>query len=74
MPDWKPTKRIRDPDLIRRFRLEHQNEPCERCELRPGIHAHHKKFRSQLGDDTPENLSWLCSVCHSAAHGIREVI
>ena len=74
MPDWKPTKRIKDPSLIRRFRLEHAGEPCEVCELRPGIHAHHRKFRSQMGSDHESNLAWLCSVCHHAEHGIHEVV
>ena len=74
MPDWKPTKRIKDPSLIRRFRLEHAGEPCDRCELRPGIAVHHKIFRSQGGDDVDSNLQFLCSVCHHAEHGIHEVV
>lgn len=57
--DPKPSARIRDPDLLRRFRLEHAGEPCESCELRPGVHVHHVTFRSQGGDDAPENLLWL---------------
>jgi len=68
--DFK-SRRVRDPDALRRFRLEHAGEPCEACELRPGIHAHHRKFRSQLGDDHESNLSWLCGSCHDQAHGIR---
>ena len=71
MPVWKPEPRIKDPDALRRFRLAHVGEPCEMCELRPGIHAHHKIFRSQLGDDSESNLIWLCRICHDEAHGIR---
>lgn len=71
MPDWKRAARVRDSLALRRFRLEHAGEPCEQCELRPGIHAHHKIFRSQSGDDAPENLAWLCQICHDSAHGIR---
>lgn len=69
--DWKPSKRIRDPELLRRFRLEHLGEPCWACEKRPGIHVHHGKFRSQSGDDLESNLSWLCGPCHDSKHGIR---
>lgn len=73
MPLWKPTPRVKDPNLLRAFRLEHLGEPCERCELRPGIHAHHKIFRSRGGDDAIENLAWLCGSCHDEEHGIRSV-
>ena len=71
MPDWKPTARIKDRDALTRFRLAHLNEPCEACELRPGIHVHHEKFRSQSGDDVEENFRWLCGICHDQKHGIR---
>ena len=69
--DFKTPRRIRDPLALRRFRLEHAGEPCEACERRAGIHAHHRNFRSQLGDDAESNLIWLCSSCHDAAHNIR---
>ena len=72
-PYPKSPRRVRDPDALRRFRLEHLGEPCERCELRPGNQAHHKIFRSQSGDDHESNLIWLCGFCHSEMHGIREV-
>ncbi len=69
--DFRPSKRIKDPDALKRFRLEHVGEPCEICERRAGAHVHHKTFRSQGGDDTDENLLWMCIYCHSEAHGIR---
>lgn len=59
MEDPKPPKRIRDPEALRRFRLEHLGEPCSVCERRPGIDPHHVQYRSQGGDDVPENLLWL---------------
>ena len=71
--DWKPEARIKDPDALKRFRLAHVGEPCENCELRPGIHPHHVTFRSQGGDDIEENLRWLCGSCHDEAHGVRSV-
>lgn len=71
MEDPKPPKRIRDPDALRRFRLEHQGEPCDLCELRLGVHVHHKTFRSQGGGDVPDNLLWLCYICHDDIHSGR---
>ena len=73
MQDLRPAARVKDPDALFRFRLEHLHEPCETCEQRAGIHVHHKVFRSQGGGDVPSNLAWLCGVCHDAAHGIRRV-
>ena len=70
--DWKEP-RTRDPDLLREFRMQHIWEPCEECEMRPGIHVHHRVFRSQGGGDEWENLQWLCGSCHDQAHGIRSV-
>lgn len=68
--DPKPAARIRDPDLLRQFRLEHAGEPCDRCWQRPGVHAHHVVFRSRGGDDVAENLLWLCISCHHVMHGL----
>lgn len=69
----KPSKRIKDPELLRRFRLENAGEPCWACERHTGIHVHHVKFRSQGGDDAKDNLRWLCGSCHDTLHGIRSV-
>lgn len=66
MPDWKPAKRIKDPAALKRFRLMHSGETCEGCGESPGIHVHHRKFRSQGGDDVPGNLSWLRPFVRSA--------
>ena len=57
--DFKAPKRIRDKEALRRFRLERLGEPCSVCELRTGVDPHHIQYRSQGGDDTPENLLWL---------------
>lgn len=51
-----------------RFALEHLGEPCEVCELRPGRHVHHVKFRSRCGDDVASNFMWVCEIC-DADHG-----
>ena len=73
MQDFKRGKRISDLGALKRFRLTHVNEPCEMCEFRPGIHCHHKIFRSQGGSDIESNLVWLCAACHHEAHGIRDI-
>ncbi len=65
--------RVKDPDALKRFRLAHINEPCDHCEMRPGVHVHHHVFRSQGGGDVDSNLRWLCGACHDEAHGIRSV-
>ena len=71
--DPKPARRVRDPEALRKFHLEHAGEPCENCAIRPGIHAHHMIFRSRGGDDVEGNLLWLCGPCHDEEHGIRSV-
>ena len=64
-------KRIRDPELLKRLHLELLGEPCELCERRPGTQLHHRKLRSQGGDDVRENLAWICSFCHDDLHSAR---
>jgi 5-methylcytosine-specific restriction endonuclease McrA len=71
--DFKTGPRVRDPDALARFRLENTGTLCWLCDMRPGAHIHHRIHRSQGGGDTPENLVWLCMVCHSEEHGIRTV-
>lgn len=72
-PHLKPQKRKRSPGTLKRFRLENAGEPCEVCESRTGTQVHHKVFRSRGGGDNRGNLQWVCRICHSAAHGVREV-
>jgi 5-methylcytosine-specific restriction endonuclease McrA len=64
----RPPQRIKDPEAVKRFRLEHLGEPCELCERRLGIDPHHKVFRSQGGNDEASNLMWLCRACHDGIH------
>jgi 5-methylcytosine-specific restriction endonuclease McrA len=66
--DPKPPARIRDPELLARFRFERLGEPCEMCERRPGTEAHHAHYRSRGGSDVYENLIWLCRPCHDSIH------
>jgi len=63
--------RIRDEYVLHLFRLQHLGEPCEACELRPGVDPHHRIYRSQGGGDVAENLMWLCRPCHDDVHNGR---
>lgn len=49
---------------------------CQECHELPdfrGLAKHHKVFRSHGGKDNKDNLIWLCGICHSKEHGIKEV-
>jgi 5-methylcytosine-specific restriction endonuclease McrA len=72
--DFRPAKRVKDPEFLKHFRMEHLNELCAMCDMRPGAHIHHRILRSQGGGDVPENCVWLCTSCHSDVHGIREIV
>ncbi len=69
--DPRPEARIRDQYVIHLFRLRLLGEPCEACELRPGVDPHHRIYRSQGGGDVAENLMWLCRSCHDDVHNGR---
>jgi hypothetical protein len=43
------------------------NDPCVRCGA-VAVHTHHRKLRSQGGDDSPANLLRLCLECHTWVH------
>lgn len=48
---------------------------CEECHQKAdwrGLAKHHKVFRSHNGNDTADNILWLCGKCHSLYHNIRE--
>jgi len=41
---------------------------CQRCGSLENLQVHHKRFRSQSGDDSEENLITLCASCHHQIH------
>ncbi len=42
---------------------------CQHCGRIGNSELHHQVFRSQGGDNSPENLITLCSTCHAELHG-----
>ena len=44
---------------------------CVICHTTQNLHLHHKVYRSQGGDDSRENLCWLCINCHHDVHAGR---
>ncbi len=64
----KPKKRIKDPKALKRY----SHSKCELCKKWGTDPPHHIIFKSQGGDDVPENLINLCRECHDDAHGKGE--
>lgn len=56
-------------------RLEVMTRANGACEARTvacggrGVHAHHRRLRSQGGSDDAGNLLWVCATCHTWIHG-----
>jgi 5-methylcytosine-specific restriction endonuclease McrA len=58
-------------DAYEQLRLEvlrRDNWRCQHCGRRENLEVHHKKMRSQAGDDSELNLITLCSTCHESVH------
>ncbi len=67
----KPQKRYVNKQIVKAYRERH--DCCEKCSSNdffgtPSGGAHHLLFKSQGGDDLPENLYVLCAKCHGKAH------
>jgi len=56
-------------ELHRRI-LRRDGWRCQECGSMTGLQVHHRKFRSQSGDDDEANLITLCGNCHRRAHGL----
>jgi len=41
---------------------------CRSCGAMSNLEVHHRKLRSQSGDDSEQNLITLCTACHSIVH------
>jgi 5-methylcytosine-specific restriction endonuclease McrA len=48
--------------------LERDDWRCQRCGSLENLQIHHQIKRSQMGNDSLENLQTLCARCHMAKH------
>ena len=55
-------------DSLRQHVLRRDGWRCQSCGSMSNLEVHHQQFRSQLGDDSAENLITLCADCHNALH------
>ena len=66
------TPRLRlESESYRRLHLEvlqRDGWRCQMCGRMERLEIHHRKFRSQSGDDSEENLVTLCAKCHGLIH------
>jgi 5-methylcytosine-specific restriction endonuclease McrA len=59
------------PELYEKLRnqvLRRDGWRCQSCGTMSNLEVHHKRFRSQSGDDSEQNLITLCTACHDAVH------
>ena len=60
-----------NPDGYRELRqqlLRRDNWRCQICGSMHNLEIHHKRFRSQAGEDEEQNLITLCNSCHLYQH------
>ena len=55
-------------NLLREQVLQRDGWRCQRCGRSKDLHVHHLVKRSELSDDTLDNLITLCSSCHRQLH------
>ncbi len=61
-----------DPDAYETLRqeiLRRDGWKCQACGGMRNLEVHHKRYRSQCGDDSEQNLITLCVTCHRNVHG-----
>jgi 5-methylcytosine-specific restriction endonuclease McrA len=59
------------PDAYEQLRqqvLKRDNWRCQSCGRRETLEVHHRKMRSQGGDDSDVNLITLCHSCDANEH------
>ena len=49
--------------------LERDEWRCQKCGSLENLQVHHKIKRSQLGNESLDNLVTLCASCHLGEHG-----
>jgi ATP-dependent DNA helicase RecQ len=55
-------------DSLRSQVLRRDGWRCQSCGTMSNLEVHHRKFRSQSGDDSEQNLITLCAACHVSVH------
>jgi 5-methylcytosine-specific restriction endonuclease McrA len=55
-------------ERVRQQVLKRDNWRCQNCGCRENLQVHHRKLRSQGGDDSEFNLITLCNSCHGREH------
>lgn len=51
-----------------RRRIEGEKVECEKCGSSRELEWHHKRYWSEGGEDSDENLQVLCKSCHCSIH------
>jgi hypothetical protein len=54
--------------ILCQYILRRDGWKCRCCRHRNNLQVHHVIFRSQQGEDSPENLAAICNDCHDAIH------
>jgi 5-methylcytosine-specific restriction endonuclease McrA len=55
-------------EQLRQQVLGRDNWRCQNCGRLENLEVHHKRMRSQGGDDSDVNLITLCHSCHANEH------
>jgi 5-methylcytosine-specific restriction endonuclease McrA len=55
-------------ERLRQQVLKRDNWRCQNCGRQQNLEIHHKKMRSQGGNDSGVNLITLCHSCHANEH------
>jgi len=55
-------------EQLRQEVLQRANWRCPNCGRCENLEVHHKRMRSQGGDDSEVNLITLCHYCHANEH------
>jgi len=55
-------------ESLRQQILHRDGWRCQSCGSMSNLEVHHRKFRSQSGEDSEENLITLCADCHARLH------
>jgi 5-methylcytosine-specific restriction endonuclease McrA len=55
-------------ESLRRQVLRRDGWPCQSCGTMSNLRVHHKRFRTDSGHDSEENLITLCVCCYEEMH------